>query len=49
MTLNFEVTGNVEPSVVERAIELSRDKYCSVSNTLREDIDFKTRFTVKSA
>ncbi len=28
---------------VERAIELSRDKYCSVLNTLAPDLEFTTR------
>ena len=31
---------------VERAIELSRDKYCSVWHSLRQDIDFDTTFEV---
>ncbi|HUF46856.1 MAG TPA: OsmC family protein [Vicinamibacterales bacterium] len=47
MHLHFDVTGNIDDTVIERAIELSRDKYCSVSNSLREDIDFKTTFAVK--
>ena len=46
MHIRFEITGNVPDEAVARAIELSRDKYCSVSNTLRTDLDFKTSFTV---
>jgi putative redox protein len=36
--LAFEIEGEVERAVVDRAVQLSRDKYCSVWNTLREDI-----------
>jgi len=46
MHLHFDITGSIEPHVVERAIELSRTKYCSVSNTLSADIDFRTTFEI---
>jgi putative redox protein len=46
MHMRFDLTGNVPDDVVERALTLSREKYCSVSNTLRPDIDFQTTFTV---
>ena len=46
MKLHFDITGNVADHVVERAIQLSREKYCSVSNSLREDIDLQTSFTI---
>jgi putative redox protein len=36
--LKYTVTGNVPGDVVARAIELSRDKYCSVWHSLRQDI-----------
>jgi|SRR5215203_452050 len=36
--LKYTVTGNVPDEVVGRAIELSRDKYCSVWHSLRQDI-----------
>jgi len=36
--LKDPVTGNVPDEVVGRAIELSRDKYCSVWHSLRQDI-----------
>jgi putative redox protein len=49
MHLHFDVTGDIDDQTIERAIQLSRDKYCSVSNTLREDIEFKATFTVKRA
>jgi putative redox protein len=44
--LRFTVTGTVPADVVERAIKLSRDKYCSVWHSLRQDIQFDTTFTV---
>jgi uncharacterized OsmC-like protein len=44
--LRFEVTGEVAPDKVERAIALSREKYCSVWHSLRQDIDFRTAFEV---
>jgi putative redox protein len=47
MHLKFVLTGNVPEAVVARAIELSKTKYCSVSNTLRPDIDFQTTFEIK--
>jgi putative redox protein len=42
--LHFVVEGQVPPDKVERAIALSREKYCSVWHTLRPDIDFQTTF-----
>ncbi len=44
--LHFDVTGDVPESAVTRAIDLSRTTYCSVSNSLRQDIEFKTTFLV---
>lgn len=49
MHLRFDVTTNADQHVVERAIELSHSKYCSVSNTLRQDLDFRTSFVIKHA
>jgi putative redox protein len=36
--LAFDIEGEVAQAVVDRAVQLSRDKYCSVWNSLREDI-----------
>jgi putative redox protein len=47
MHMRFEITGDVPEDAVERALALSHEKYCSVSNTLRTDLDFKTSFTIK--
>jgi putative redox protein len=46
MKLHFDITGAVEDHVVERAIKLSREKYCSVSNTLDPQMPFETGFTI---
>ena len=45
-TLRFTVTGPIAPDAVERAVQLSRDKFCSVWHSLREDIRLETAFTV---
>ena len=47
--LQFTVTGNVPPEPIQRAIDLSRDKYCSVWNSLREDIELTVTFTILNA
>src|SRR5262245_56217586 len=44
--LHFKVEGDVAAERVERAIALSRDKYCSVWHSMREDIAFTTSFEV---
>jgi putative redox protein len=48
-TLHFALTGSAPPHAVERAIQLSRDKYCSVWHSLRQDIDLLTSFEVTPA
>jgi putative redox protein len=48
-TLQFTVTGDVRPEPIQRAIDLSRDKYCSVWNSLREDIELTVTFVVVNA
>jgi putative redox protein len=40
--LHFTLSGAVPAEAVERAIALSRDKYCSVWLSLRQDIDLST-------
>jgi len=46
MHLHFDITGSVDDRVVERAIELSRTKYCSVWNTVNPDVDLQTTFRI---
>ena len=45
-TLHFIITGDVPAHAIERAIQLSRDKYCSVWHSLREDTQLDTTFEV---
>lgn len=40
--LLFKVTTSAPIDVVERAIDLSREKYCSVWQSMRQDIEFVT-------
>lgn len=44
--LTFIVRGAVPGEAIERAIALSREKYCSVSTSLRPDIEFVTAYEV---
>jgi len=46
--MKYTVTGDVPGEQVQRAIDLSRDKYCSVWHSMREDISFAATFTVAS-
>ncbi len=46
VTLRFSVRGAVPAAAVERAINLSRDTYCSVWHSLRTDIELFTSFEV---
>jgi putative redox protein len=45
--LDFTLSGQVLPEHVERAIDLSRDKYCSVWNTFRQDTELIVGFTIE--
>jgi putative redox protein len=47
ITLEFHVTGEVPVDAVERAIALSREKYCSVWHSMRNDIVFATTFDIR--
>jgi putative redox protein len=44
--LHFTVEGAVPAAAVERAIALSRDKYCSVWHSMRQDIELVVTFDV---
>lgn len=46
--LKYTITGSVPEDQIERAIQLSRDKYCSVWHSMRTDIDLKVSFTVSA-
>jgi putative redox protein len=46
--LRFSIAGTVPASAVERAIALSRDKYCSVWHSMQPDIDFTTSYEISA-
>jgi len=46
LKLEFYVTGPVPREQIQRAIDLSHEKYCSVWHSMRQDIGFETTFTV---
>lgn len=48
--LKILVTGTgLTPKKLDRAISLSHDKYCSVYNSLRKDIDVKVSYEIKDS
>lgn len=46
--LNFIFTGDLEEKKVKRAIDLSLDKYCSVSKALEKGSEISYRYEIKS-
>ena len=44
--LKYTITGNVPDEQVVRAIQLSRDKYCSVWHSLSRDIDLRVSHVI---
>jgi putative redox protein len=48
IALHYTITGEVPAERVERAIQLSREKYCSVWHSMRHDIDLKVTYQVIS-
>ena len=46
VTLHFAISGDIPPDAVERAIGLSREKYCSVWHSLRQDTVLHTSYEI---
>jgi putative redox protein len=46
VTIEFTVTGDVPRDQIQRAIDLSHEKYCSVWHSMRQDIVFTTSHDV---
>ena len=46
VAIDVTVTGDIPKEQVQRAINLSHDKYCSVWHSMRQDIPFTTTFSV---
>ena len=47
VALHFVVTGDVPVAALDRALQLSRDKYCSVWQSMRQDIPLETTYEVR--
>jgi putative redox protein len=47
--LHFVIQGTVPDHAIQRALDLSREKYCSVWHSLRQDTALDTTFEVNSA
>ena len=48
VTLHVTAEGEVPAEAVDRAIALSREKYCSVWHSMRQDIEFTTTYDVRA-
>ena len=48
ITLHYTITGDVTGDKVERAIHLSREKYCSVWHSMRQDIELTVTYKLTS-
>jgi putative redox protein len=46
VTIDFTVTGTVAKDQVQRAVDLSHEKYCSVWHSMRQDIAITTTISV---
>jgi putative redox protein len=46
ITLTYTITGDVPTARIDRAIRLSREKYCSVWHSMRQDIPLTVNYTV---
>ncbi len=44
VTLHFSIAGSAPGGAVQRAIDLSRERYCSVWHSLRQDLPFQVTF-----
>jgi putative redox protein len=44
--LRYTITGSVPSDQIDRAIQLSREKYCSVWHSMRQDIELDVSFLV---
>jgi len=46
VTMEFTVTGDVAKAQVQRAVDLSHEKYCSVWHSMRQDIAITTTISI---
>jgi len=47
LVIDFQATGLVPQDAMDRAVTLSRDKYCSALNSLREDVTLDIRVRIE--
>jgi putative redox protein len=45
--LKYILKGNLDAGNVEKAIQLSEDKYCSVINTLKDSVEFTSEYEIR--
>jgi putative redox protein len=45
--VNFDVKGDVQQSQLDRAIQLSHEKYCSVWHSMRQDVPLECTSSIK--
>lgn len=45
--MTYVVKGHVEPAKLERAIELSQERYCPVTAMLRQTVDIETSYRIE--
>jgi putative redox protein len=48
ITLHFAIEGPVPADAVDRAIALSREKYCSVWHSMRQEIEFTVTHDIRA-
>lgn len=48
IALHYTITGTVADEVVQRGVDLSREKYCSVWHSMRQGITFDITFKVSA-
>ena len=49
MVIEYIITGHdIDPGAVERAVQLSEEKYCSAIATLRGNVEFERRILIQS-
>jgi putative redox protein len=46
VSMSYTITGEVPKDQIQRAIDLSREKYCSVWHSMRQDIPLEATFIV---
>lgn len=46
VTIDFAVTGDIPKDQIQRAVDLSHDKYCSVWHSMQQDIAFTTTISI---